>query len=202
MSSVDKIIIRPSEPYRVAKAVAIASFIFTLIVLMRPSQWPVLAFLYSLLFTTLWSGRNKGRSYTVVDTEKQLVLVHTASILGKIRTSCYDIPAFGSVISYVVVGKNPQNRVELVTHSGGEALLLGEFAPSRETKSFFSLSTGTSESGEAEKLRLQISHACKLKDRGFLGTRWVGAQLKATGTRPMPNRFERDQNAPHSGPST
>lgn len=79
--------------------------------------------------------------------------------------------------SYTTIGRFTKNHVELVTKSGGEALIVAAFVPGINAQSFWSVPTEV-ESVKARYLRKEISSRCELIDQGFLGSKTVGALLE------------------------
>lgn len=127
-----------------------------------------------------WAVAVAGRR--TVEINDRDIVVNSVTIFFQPRSITCDATQFGKVVSYVTPGRNPVNRVELITKPGGEALLLCTFAPlTAASSSFLSLPT-PGEAEAAAALRPRVAHACGVKDGGFLGYRMVGAQLGGTGS--------------------
>ena len=125
----------------------------------------------------LWDKVIASRRRVTLDAASGQVVISRVSALFKPKQRVYPLELFGSVHSYILQGKSPVNRLELVTKTGGEALLLALFEPANIASSFFSFPVD-GESKSAERLRQEISVQLDLLDRGFLGNRMFGAQLK------------------------
>ena len=134
----------------------------------------VFAGLGSLL---LWDKVIANRRRVTLDAAKGQVTISRVSAFFKPKQRVYPLELFGSVQSYIEQGKFPINRLEIVTKTGGEALLLALFEPSNVASSFFSVPKD-GENKSAERLRQKIAVQLGLLDRGFLGNRMFGAQLK------------------------
>jgi hypothetical protein len=104
------------------------------------------------------------------------VTIHSVSPLFSPRQKHYPLEQFGSVRSYISLGRFPRNRVELVTKAGGEALLVAWFVPSNGARSFWSV-PAEAESPKAALIRKTIADQCGLIDPGFQGTKMVGAEI-------------------------
>ena len=125
----------------------------------------------------LWDKVIANQRRVTLDAAKGQVTISRVSAFFKPKHRVYPLELFGSVQSYIVQGKFPINRLEIVTKTGGEALLLALFEPSNVASSFFSLPKDGENKG-AERLRQKIAVQLGLLDRGFLGSRMFGAQLK------------------------
>lgn len=123
-----------------------------------------------------WNKVIARRRQVTLDASSGRVSVSTASIFFQPKQRSYPLEMFGSVQSYILPGRYPRNRVELVTTTGGEALLVASFEPSNIARSFWALPTD-GESKSAEILRQEIAGQLGLLDRGFLGNRLFGAPL-------------------------
>ncbi|WP_334188267.1 hypothetical protein [Noviherbaspirillum sp.] len=122
---------------------------------------------------SLWSVPVK----TEIDPATRLVMCCYRSIFGKSRIKSYSLDQFRYVRSYITIGRFPVNVVELVTNSGGEALCLTRVEPSASSQSFFSIPR-PGEAEKAKKLRCDIASSCGVVDKGYLGYRMPGCQLK------------------------
>ncbi len=71
------------------------------------------------------------------------------------------------------------NRLELLTVSGEESLLVTAFTPANAARSFWDIPSEV-ESPDATRLRKEITEATGLRDGGFLGIRLAGAQLRSS----------------------
>ncbi|RYF01899.1 MAG: hypothetical protein EOO32_02060 [Comamonadaceae bacterium] len=129
-----------------------------------------------------WRQFLKSQRAVVIDKVTDLVKVHTVSIWGRRRSASYPLSRFRFVASYITPGKNPVNYLELLSHSGGEALPLREFAPVFGKTPFLSLSGNLQENAEAAVLRQRVASYAGLEDRGFIGIRMTGALLSDRGT--------------------
>ena len=134
----------------------------------------VFAGLGSLL---LWDKVIANRRRVTLDAAKGQVTISRVSAFFKPKQRSYPLDMFGSVQSYILQGKSPVNRVELLTKTGGEALLLALYQPANVAPSFFSV-PADGENKSATLLRQEIAAQLGLLDRGFLGNRMFGAQLK------------------------
>jgi hypothetical protein len=104
------------------------------------------------------------------------VTIHSVSPLFTRRQKHYPLEQFGTVQSYISPGRFSRNRVELVTKTGGEALLVAWFVPSNEARSFWSMPS-EAESPKAALIRKTIADQCGLIDLGFQGTKMVGPEV-------------------------
>ncbi|MDL5038966.1 hypothetical protein QRD40_21740 [Comamonas sp. Y6] len=126
---------------------------------------------------SLWGKVIAHRREVTLDAAAGQVTISRVSAFFRPKQRSYPLEMFGSVQSYILQGKFPINRVELVTKTGGEALMLALFEPANVASSFFSLPR-EGENKLAERLRQEIAGQLGLLDRGFLGNRMFGAQLK------------------------
>lgn len=124
-----------------------------------------------------WDKVIANRRRVTLDAASSQVIISSVSAFFKPKQRVYPLELFGSVQSYIQQGKSPVNRVELVTKTGGQALLLALFKPANAAPSFFSF-PAQGENKNAERLRQEIAVHLGLADRGFLGNRMFGAQLK------------------------
>lgn len=88
----------------------------------------------------------------------------------------HPLDLFGAVVSYVVPGRFPTTRVELLDRSRTRALPLASFATRCVAPNFWSIPRDR-ESDAARDVRISVARATGLEDGGFLGSRWPGAQL-------------------------
>ena len=126
---------------------------------------------------SLWSKVIAGRREVTLDAAAGQVTISRVSAFFRPKRRSYPLEMFGSVQSYILQGKFPINRVELVTRTGGEALMVALFEPANAAPSFFSL-PADGENKSAGRLRQEIAGQLGLLDRGFLGNRMFGAQIK------------------------
>ncbi|MPT10886.1 MULTISPECIES: hypothetical protein [Comamonas] len=126
---------------------------------------------------SLWGKVIANRRQVNLDAAAGQVTISRVSALFRPKQRTYPLEMFGSVQSYILQGKFPINRVELVTKAGGEALMVAQFAPANFAPSFFSF-PADGENKCAASLRQEIAVQLGLLDRGFLGNRMFGAQLK------------------------
>lgn len=141
-----------------------------------PAKLAAASVLGGLGFIALWVKSVQGKRWLEIDASLNKVSIRTVSPFFTSKTIHYPLSTFGAVRSYITMGLYPGNLVELVTRSGGEALLVTSLAPSNGAKSFWSM-PAEAESGHAAELRQQIAAYAGLEDQGYLGTRLVGAQL-------------------------
>lgn len=141
-----------------------------------PMKWLIPSIFVSLILLSLWVKSVQSQRQVEFLPSEQRVVVHTVSPLFRPRKSLYDLNQFGSVISYVAPARFSVNRVELVTSTGGEALLIAWFDPANGARSFLALPT-EAESPEAARLRGEIARQTGLLDGGYLGARLPGAQI-------------------------
>lgn len=142
-----------------------------------PAKLGAASVLGCLGFVALWVKSVQGKRWVEIDASRNQVSIRTVSPFFSPRTIHYPLSTFGAIRSYITVGRYPRNLVELVTQSGGEALLVAVLPPSNGAKSFWSMPSET-ENSQAATLRQQIAAYASLMDQGFLGSRLTGAQLK------------------------
>jgi hypothetical protein len=123
-----------------------------------------------------WIKAVQSRRRVEIDPQTGHVTIYFVSAFFSSTQIRYPLEQFGSVRSYITIGRFPKNYVELVTRNGGEALIVAAFAPTNGASSFWSFPTDT-ESAKAMHLRKEISSQCGLIDGGFLGSRMVGALI-------------------------
>lgn len=141
-------------------------------------KWIILTGVFAVIgLLFFWVYSIAGRRRVTLDQANAQVLIASVSVLFKPRLKSYPLEFFGSVQSYVTLGKPPINRVELVSKTGGETLLLARFEPVNTARSFWSF-PHEGESRHAQGLRRSVAEQFGLLDRGFLGSRMQGAQLK------------------------
>jgi hypothetical protein len=124
----------------------------------------------------LWIKSVQRQRYVEFSPSQMQASVHTSSLLFSRSIKKYPLEGFGTVRSYVTIGRFPKNRVELVTKQGGESLLVASFIPRSGARSFWSLPTAA-ENIEATELRNALSSQFGFTNQGFLGVKAVGAQL-------------------------
>lgn len=124
-----------------------------------------------------WIKAVQSRRWIEIDPQTRQVTIHAVSAFFSPIQNHYPLNQFSSVRSYMTIGRFPKNHVELVTKSGGEALIVAVFFPGIKAPSFWSVPTEV-ESAKAMHLRREISSRCGLIDGGFLGSKMVGALLE------------------------
>lgn len=142
-------------------------------------SWILPAAWVGLIFLSFWGGLVRSRRCVEFVVPERKVKVRSVSLLFRPQTRVYEMDQFGTVISYVTQGKFPMNRLELLTTSGAESLLVSAFPPANGVRSFWSLPSEV-ESSEAARFRKEIAEATGLRDGGFLGKRLAGAQLRGS----------------------
>ena len=93
-------------------------------------------------------------------------------------TSTFELDQFGEIRSYLTAGADPINRLELVTVSGGEAVLIATRLPGSAHSSFWSLAGQSLENPEIRNLRTELALEWALTDVGFQGVKWVGKLIE------------------------
>ena len=134
------------------------------------------AILVTLVSLVYWVKLIQRSRWCEIAVNANQVTVHSVSLFFSPRQRHYPLSQFGSVRSYITLGRFTTNRVELVTQDGGEALLVACFVPSNGARSFWSIPT-EAESFKAALVRESIATQCGIIDHGFLGTRLVGAEI-------------------------
>jgi hypothetical protein len=119
----------------------------------------------------------RNARYVVVDQRRGIVTVHTRSWNYQRRTLFFPLQKFRFIISYVLPGKTPVNLVELINRSGGESLLIASFS-NATSQGFMQFMPRPIESSGAALLRKELASQLQLEDKGFVGYRWIGAQIK------------------------
>ena len=138
----------------------------------------IMAFVFAGIGLILfWNKVIASRRQVTLNAASGQVTISRVSAFFKPKQRSYPLDMFGSVQSYILQGKSPVNRVELLTKTGGEALLLALYQPANVAPSFFSV-PADGENKSATLLRQEIAAQLGLLDRGFLGNRMFGAQLK------------------------
>ena len=137
----------------------------------------VLAAASSPPFIAFWSKFIQSQHRLKISVSTGEIAVQTVSAFLTTKRTVYALERFSSVRAYIEPGKFPKNVVELVTNAGGEALFVASFEPASLANSFLSIPTDI-ENPKSTQLRRAIAQVCNLTDQGFLGQRWVGAQLK------------------------
>lgn len=97
--------------------------------------------------------------------------------VGRKQVRTYQTDQFRYVQSWLTIGRFPTNVVALVSNSGGETLALATFFPSSMSSSFLSIPR-EAESENATQLRIKVAQGCGVIDRGFLGSRMPGCNVK------------------------
>lgn len=129
-----------------------------------------------LVCVVVWFKVVSGTRQVRVLPEEGVVRITWRSALFCARRAEFPLKLFHSVVSYVVPGRFPTTRVELVGTAGTHALLMATFPAGSVASTFWSFPRD----GEGESprnLRISISRASGLEDAGFLGNRVPGAQL-------------------------
>ena len=165
------------------EAIAIAAIAIPvlLFVASSPSRADWVAFApacFAALFVVArsWIEVVRGKRYVSIGLATGDVDLHTVSALFRSRTRSWPTSSFGSIISYVTPSRFPVNRLELVTHAGGQSLLLASFKPeSSSGAEWFAPRDG--ESAAARSLRSSLAQQLGVQDAGFVGFRVTGAQL-------------------------
>lgn len=124
-----------------------------------------------------WANFIKSKRSIEIDIESRAVTIHKTSALLRPKRIEYPLDRFGSVRSYMTAGRYPKSVVELVTKEGGRALMVAFFEPDSKAKSFMSIPAEV-ENKEAAALREKIASLTNLRDSGYLGEQYVGAQMK------------------------
>ncbi|MFV0665719.1 hypothetical protein [Denitromonas sp.] len=148
----------------------------TLLLLGHSHQAAGFATLGALLALRYWHTAVRNRRSIEFNIDQNQVIERSVDSLLRHRIRTFALSEFGKVVSYIeptAQPHTPRNRVELVTHSGGEALLLAVFSPIQTKKK---ISMSYAESPGAASLRQQISSSLPIADGGHLGYRWIGAQ--------------------------
>ena len=112
-------------------------------------------------------------------TANRTLIIHKRGRFAKPLTSTFSLDGFGSVRSYLTTGTRRINRLELVTITGGESLLIASRSPSKPS-TFWRLAGESLESSEIFKLRIELASKWGLPDDGFHGIKWVGATIKGS----------------------
>jgi hypothetical protein len=129
-----------------------------------------------LLCTVIWAKFVGGMRQVRVVPEEDIVRITWRNALFRAKRAEFSLKLFRAVVSYVVPGRFPATRVELIDTSGTRALLIAAFPAASVASSFWSFPR----EGEGESprnLRTSVSRATGLEDGGFLGNRLPGAQL-------------------------
>lgn len=122
----------------------------------------------------------RNARFVEIDAAQNSIVVNGRTWINRERQKTYELGQFRFVISYISPGRNPENRVELLTHTAGEALCLVIF-PVRASDKFSSRWTFKPhwhESPQATLVRERLATEFHLEDRGFSGSRWPGAQVR------------------------
>ncbi|CAM8624865.1 hypothetical protein MCEMIEM13_02986 [Comamonadaceae bacterium] len=112
----------------------------------------------------------RAQGYLDLNAKTKLITIKTINVFGKSHCASYRVQDFRAVSSFLTWPENRSNCVELITHTGGEALVIAEFEPARIDKSFW----GTpvyGESIEARNLRQLVRTDFELEDLGFEDSR-------------------------------
>ncbi len=134
--------------------------------------------LAAVLLTALawWIDHVRNDRVVAIDKASNRITVRRRRLWGSWWADAYALSDFAAVISYVSPGRNPVNWVDLVTQSGGEALLVASFKPGVRAESLLSWPT-YGEAEQARHLRQTLVDALALVDNGFHGSRLPGAQV-------------------------
>lgn len=167
-----------SENSLLAVYICLGATVFGLVIGFWDRKLILMAWVFAAISLVLfWAHWIASQRRVSLDKANGQVQICSSSLLFKPRTKSYPLELFGTVQSYLTVGKHPSNRVELVSRTGGEALLLACFEPASTARSFWSFPS-VGESHHAQSLRQSVAEQFGLLDRGFLGGRAEGAQLK------------------------
>lgn len=173
------VIRQPMEVFRsvIAGILMLISAIGLFPIGMASREGVVLFFLMAgvLCLTVCMELRTRGASVEI-NGETRLVIFRRAGALLRKKVFAYALDDFSSVRSYATPGKGARNLIELITLSGGEALLISSHEPQWSSKGFFSVPV-MMESADAMALRKAIAAECGLKDEGYLGVRWPGVYV-------------------------
>lgn len=143
-----------------------------------PMQLGFLGFMAALFLLVLYAEFIRDSRRVSIDSASNRVMVQFRSWRFALVMLTYPLDRFGSVVSYVTPFRFSANLVELVTHSGGEALRLASFHPASRASSFFSVPRDV-EAPQAQELRQSLAKAFGLHDKGFLGVRTPGAYVES-----------------------
>lgn len=134
-----------------------------------------------LVWTVVALAEMSGnKRYVEIDAPNNSIVVHDRTWAYRKRERKYSLQQFRFVISYITPGKNPVNRVELLTQAGGEALWLASYPvrASERQRAQWSLRPKWQESTDSSLLREQLTKDLHLEDKGFVGSRWPGAHVR------------------------
>lgn len=141
------------------------------------SRGSIFLFVFMSGFTCLvvfMELRARGASVEINAETRLIIFRRPGAILGR-KAFAYALDDFSSVRSYISTrGEECSNLVELVTLSGGEALLLASYEPRWSSKGAIPV---VGESADATALRKAIAAESGLEDEGYLGVRWPGVYI-------------------------
>lgn len=163
--------------YVLIGALVLEAFRFFALGELTKSALGIASILVLVILVSWWIKAVQSRRRIEIDPQTRQVTIHAVSAFLSPVQNHYPLDQFGSVRSYTTIGRFPKNHVELVTKSGGEALIAASFFPGINALSFWSVPTEV-ESVMARHLRTEISSRCGLIDEGFLGSKMVGALLE------------------------
>jgi hypothetical protein len=129
-----------------------------------------------LLAIAVWVQLVAGTRTVRILTHEKIVEVGWRNAFFTQRRAEFPLNQFHAVVSYIVPGRFPKSRVELVDASGTRSLLLVAFPAGSSAVSFWSFPRN-SEAEHARNLRLSVVLNVGLKDRGFIGSRFPGTQV-------------------------
>lgn len=162
-------------------AVLTMAFFYAIVVLRN--EWGlatagcgVVVFAVSALLS--WRSWLVAQEEVEITTNRTLV-IHRRGWSGKSTKSTYALDDFGAIRSYLTAGARRINRLELVTLSGREALLLASRIPAAEA-GFWRVTAENLENPELLKLRTELGSRWGFVDHGFQGPKWVGAIIKGS----------------------
>ncbi|MDT7514525.1 hypothetical protein [Rhodoferax mekongensis] len=113
----------------------------------------------------------RTQGYLDLDPKTKQLIIKKINFFGKSHYTRYRVQDFRAVSSFITWPENRINYVELITHTGGEGLIVAEFEPARIDKSFWG-APSYGESIQAQDLRQLLSTDFELEDRGFEGSRF------------------------------
>ncbi len=169
--------------YVLIGALALEAFLVIARGELTKSALGITSILILVTIVSWWIKAVQSRRRIEIDARTRQVTIHAVSAFFSPIKNHYPLDQFGSVRSYTTIGRFPKNQVELVTKSGGEALMVAAFVPGISAPSFWSVPKEV-ESAKARYLRKEISRRCGLIDQGFLGSKLVGALLETDQGRP------------------
>jgi hypothetical protein len=114
-----------------------------------------------------------GRSRRVhFDPDSRRIIVQWRNFVLAERRKEIPLSRFGSVLSYVPVGKSHDNRVCLVQHTRDRCVHIASYDVARKPRSFWDLVPPVVEAEGARKLRARLCSMLALRDGGFDPMGW------------------------------